>query len=105
MTCEICGKGGTLVKHHVFYGTAYRKASQACGMIAWLCPECHTLTNHAVHNCIETDLKLKRKYQEKIEESHTSTKIKEYRASIIPALSAVEIVSTDYYVEAEKEEV
>lgn len=35
----------------------------------------------------------------------TITKIKEYRASIIPALSAVEIVSTDYYVEAEKEEV
>lgn len=67
--CSLCGKhsddlkGGIIEKHEIFFGTANRDKSIEDKMIAYLCPECHRGTN-GVHNCKETDLKLKRIGQE-----------------------------------------
>ena len=70
MTCELCGYGGELALHHVFFGTANRKLSDKWGMTAWLCPNCHQNGQKAVHKCRETDLILKRRYQAKFEREH-----------------------------------
>lgn len=74
--CELCGRPYT-VRHHVFFGTANRRISEQEGMVAWLCPACHTDGALAVHRCRMTDLRLKRRYQEIFEQTHTR---EEFRA-------------------------
>ena len=39
--CFVCGKTGSLEKHHCIYGTANRKQSEKYGLTVWLCPWCH----------------------------------------------------------------
>lgn len=64
--CALCGKNGSadpLDKHHVF-GGSNRAKSEKYGAVVDLCHEaCHERGKKAVHNCRETDLKLKRETQ------------------------------------------
>ena len=57
-------------EHHVFFGSANRRKSDNWGMVARLCPDCHRLSNMAVHNNREVDLLLKRRFQERFEQEH-----------------------------------
>lgn len=59
--CWVCGSVNNLELHHVFFGTANRKLSDADGLTVWLCPEHHRGTN-GVHgkNGHELDMALKR---------------------------------------------
>ena len=69
LKCELCG-GQAHHTHHVF-GASNKNNSEKYGLLARLCIYCHTGSNRAVHQCRDTDLKLKRKYQEKFEETYT----------------------------------
>lgn len=57
-TCFLCG-GRASEEHHVIYGTANRKLSEKYGLKVYLCANCHRIGKYAVHNCKETDIKLK----------------------------------------------
>lgn len=48
-----------LVRHEVFFGP-YRQKSIALGLVAFLTPEMHNMSDYAVHNCRDNDLVLKR---------------------------------------------
>lgn len=39
--CFVCGTGGDLARHEVYYGTAYRSRSKELGLWVNVCPECH----------------------------------------------------------------
>ena len=54
--CFLCGVGGDLARHEVFFGTANRKLSKKYGLWVHLCPLCHG----NVHNDRELDLSLKK---------------------------------------------
>lgn len=69
LKCELCGSQAHHT-HHVF-GASNKKNSEKYGLLARLCIYCHTGSNKAVHHCRDTDLRLKRKYQAKFEETHT----------------------------------
>ena len=56
--CFLCG-GRASEEHHVFFGTANRQLSEKYGLKVYLCPNCHRIEKYAVHNCKETDIKLK----------------------------------------------
>ena len=70
--CYICAKQKDLQEHHIFFGTAKRKISEANGFKVWLCLEHHQGT-FGVHGSKghETDLFLKKRCQMKYEENHT----------------------------------
>lgn len=70
MRCELCGRETTCVRHHVFFGTANRKLSEKYGMVAMLCPDCHTNSGRAVHRNRLYDLKLKQSYQVEFEKRY-----------------------------------
>ena len=62
-----------LDKHHIFYGTGNRKISEQNGFWVWL-EHLHHIQDSPFktpHNDKKTDLYLKRKCQEKFEETHT----------------------------------
>lgn len=69
--CYFCGKYEPLHRHHVFFGTANRKQSEAYGCWVWLCPWHHTDGPVAVHNNPVRDLYLKQQCQMVFEETHT----------------------------------
>ena len=46
--CFICGKTGYTERHHI-YGNANRKYSEQYGLTVYLCPECHRISEVAVH--------------------------------------------------------
>lgn len=48
-----------LVRHEVFFGTANRKKSIDFGLVVFLTPEMHNMSNKGVHFNIEFDLQLK----------------------------------------------
>ena len=62
--CVVCGRGGNLHRHHVFYGRANRKLSEKYGCWVYLCPEHHNMSNNGVHFNHDLDLRLKRQCQE-----------------------------------------
>ncbi len=68
--CYICRKRGITQVHHIFYGPL-RGMSDENGLIAHLCMDCHMNAPHAVHRCIDTDLKLRQRCQRAFERSHT----------------------------------
>ena len=68
-TCYICGRPACH-HHHAFYGTANRRISDAWGFIVPLCWEHHEGPD-GVHMDRELDLRIKRRLQEKFEETHT----------------------------------
>lgn len=53
-----------LVRHEVFFGTANRKKSIELGLVVFLTPKMHNMSNEGVHFNREFDLKLKRIGQE-----------------------------------------
>lgn len=69
--CYLCGRTGKMEEHHVFFGTANRKLSEAYGLVVPLCPDCHRNGSMAVHRCRETDLRLKRAGQRAFEKTHS----------------------------------
>ena len=38
--CYLCGRGGTLQRHHCLHGSR-RKAADKYDLTVYLCPECH----------------------------------------------------------------
>lgn len=68
--CSNCGMPGT-EEHHV-YGASNRKISEKYNFKTDLCPICHRSQPQGVHGGNkELDLKLKREFQAKYEETHT----------------------------------
>ena len=39
--CEVCGRWGNLHRHHLIYGTGYRKLSEKYNLIMYVCVNCH----------------------------------------------------------------
>ena len=68
--CELCGCFSAIERHHVFGGRGRRQIAEKHKMVAYICTSCHRGPN-GVHNCRETDLKLKREYQQLFEQKHT----------------------------------
>lgn len=64
--CEMCGRTAVHT-HHVYFGTANRKISDANGMTVNLCYDCHAL----VHADYEIRKKLCRKHQRIYEREHS----------------------------------
>lgn len=69
--CELCGSEVWIERHHVFFGVGQRRRSDQYNMVADLCHYCHNEPPKGAHHNRETDLTLKRRYQQKFEESHT----------------------------------
>lgn len=67
--CYFC-KSPYVHKHHIFFGTANRRLSDADGMVIWLCPMHHNLSNLSVHFDHEIDLEVKQMAQLKWEETY-----------------------------------
>lgn len=59
-------------KHHVF-GGANRKHSDEDGLVIFLTPECHNMSNRGIHNDKEFDLYAKRKAQARWMEYYDKT--------------------------------
>lgn len=47
--CFVCGCGGPMHIHHIFYGTANRSNSDKHGLIIPLCPKHHNMSNEGIH--------------------------------------------------------
>ena len=48
LECYLCGRTGTLHKHHCLHGSRRKKADKY-GLIVYLCPECHMkLHDHGI---------------------------------------------------------
>ena len=69
--CYVCGTTYNLHDHHIFYGTANRKQSEKHGFKVFLCGRHHNLSNEGVHFNPDLDMRLKREYQAKFEETHS----------------------------------
>lgn len=61
--CYMCGTTQNLHRHHVFFGSANRKLSDADGCVVYLCKYHHT-GEHGVHFNKKLDLSLKRKCEQ-----------------------------------------
>lgn len=66
--CWLCKTTQNLHKHHIFYGTANRKKSEAWGCWVYLCGYHHNLSKYGVHFDKDFDRKLKSYTQERFEE-------------------------------------
>lgn len=60
--CYICGTTLNLHLHHIFYGTANRKLSDADGCVIYLCQSHHTGAL-GIHNYRKLDLTIKARCQ------------------------------------------
>lgn len=65
LECYLCGRGGTLERHHCLHGSR-RKAADKYDLTVFLCPECH----RRLHDKGEGDLYLKRIAQKHYEAEH-----------------------------------
>lgn len=70
--CYICGTTLNLHLHHIFYGTANRKKSDADGCIIYLCQRHHTGAA-GVHFNKDLDLKIKSRCQEAYLKTYNKT--------------------------------
>ena len=71
--CFLCGSERNLENHHVFFGSK-RETSDKNGFVCYLCHDCHTGTNTAVHCNYghDADLHLKQMAQQAYEDlGHT----------------------------------
>lgn len=71
--CYICGATSNLHLHHIFYGMANRKISDAEGCVVYLCQPHHTGAI-SVHNYRKLDLTLKAKCQIEWQKQNKKTK-------------------------------
>ena len=67
--CYIC-KRPYVHKHHIFEGMN-RKMSEKYGMVVYLCPEHHNMSDKGVHFDKALDLELKRQAQRQFEETNS----------------------------------
>ena len=58
--------------HHCLHGTANRRIADREGLYVYLCQNCHTLGDKAVHRVPEIDRRLEREAQEVWEERYRS---------------------------------
>jgi Zn-finger protein len=77
--CYICGFGGDLAVHEIYYGRKNRGMSKRHGCYVWLCPSCHRLIHEKPDNG-RTDRRLKRECQQAVieklnSENHDGRKI------------------------------
>lgn len=72
--CYVCGTTEGLHLHHVFYGTANRRLSDADGLTVYLCYKHHNGSNNGVHLNKKLDLELKKKAETKWLECYAKTK-------------------------------
>ena len=70
--CYICGTTLNLHLHHIYYGTANRKLSDADGCVIWLCVYHHTGAK-GVHFNKKLDLTIKAKCQRAWQEHFNKT--------------------------------
>ena len=77
--CYFCHQTIGLHRHHVFFGNPNRAISEREGCWVWLCAECHTGRDYAVHRSRSTDLVLKHICQTKWMELNNKT-IDDFRA-------------------------
>ena len=70
--CYVCGTTLNLHLHHVFYGTANRKLSDADGCVIYLCLNHHTGTQ-GVHHNRKLDLTLKARCQIEYQKQYNKT--------------------------------
>jgi len=68
--CYVCGTNQGVHLHHVF-GGSNRKISEKHNFKVCLCGRHHNLSDEGVHFNKKLDLKLKREFQAKYEETHT----------------------------------
>lgn len=68
--CYFTKSTGVLHKHHIYEGKN-RQISEREGFWVYLTPRLHNMSDEGVHFNKERDLFLKRKCQEKYEETHT----------------------------------
>lgn len=70
--CYACGAMGYLEEHHIFYGKANRKRSEAAGLKVHLCFRCHRGSRTGVHGGNwELNEQLKQQAQREYEKTHT----------------------------------
>lgn len=69
--CWVCGSQIGLHIHEIFFGTSNRKNSIKYGLMVYLCPDHHNMSNEGVHHNRKLDLKLKRYGQRVFEDIHT----------------------------------
>lgn len=69
--CFLCDTTLDLHDHHIFFGSANRKISEANGFKVWLCAVHHNMSGYSVHHNRELDLMVKRACQKKYEETHS----------------------------------
>lgn len=69
--CFFCWTTRNLEMHHIFFGTANRKISEANGFKVWLCNHCHTGGTYSVHRNRERDFLLKQRCQIVYESKHS----------------------------------
>lgn len=65
--CLLCGATEALHKHHIFFGTANRKLSEAQGCWCYLCAFHHNMSKFGVHENRNLDIQLKQLCQKKWE--------------------------------------
>lgn len=70
--CYLCGRTGTLQKHHMLHGSR-RKMADKYNLIVLLCPACHT----ALHDKGLHDRELQAQAQEIFEEQYGHKKFME----------------------------
>lgn len=66
MECYLCGRTGTLQRHHCLHGSR-RKMADRYDLTVYLCPECH----RRLHDLGEYDLMLEQLAQRHFEDSHS----------------------------------
>ena len=70
--CYICGTTLGIHLHHIYYGTANRKLSDADGCVIWLCQRHHTGAQ-GVHFNKKIDLTIKARCQIAWQEHYNKT--------------------------------
>ena len=71
--CYVCGATLNLHLHHIYYGTANRKLSDADGCVIYLCQAHHT-GDYGVHHNRNLDITIKSKCQIQWQRTYKKTK-------------------------------
>ena len=70
--CYLSGSSYNIHRHHIYFGSGYRKISEANGFTVHLRADYHNASNRGVHcGNKKLDLFLKKKCQEEFEKTHT----------------------------------
>ena len=56
--CYVCGRSGSLEKHHIIHGHGKRKACETRESLVDICYNCHKLVHDTEKSDLDIDLKL-----------------------------------------------